>query len=68
MRNINIDLETDSLIKIVELEQENSTDVWLALQNFYVITRYNHSHMYAMAVYQLSQKIKHEIKDYVAKN
>lgn len=58
MRNINVDLETDSLIKIIELEQENSTDVWLALQNFYVITRYNHSQLYAMAVYQLSEAIK----------
>ena len=37
---------------------EDSTAYWQGFHNFYVISRYNHSHMYVMAVYQLSEKIK----------
>jgi len=43
---------------LIELEQKNGPEHWLALQNFYVITRYNHSQHYAMAVYQLAEEIR----------
>lgn len=43
---------------LIVLEQESGTEYWLGLQNFYAITRYNHSPLYAMAVYQLSEGIK----------
>ena len=45
------------LVTLVSLEQEQGPEYWLGLQNFYVITRYNHSPLYAMAVYQLAQAI-----------
>ena len=41
----------------VQFELEDGFEYWLGLHNFYVITRYNHSAMYAMSVYQLSQRI-----------
>jgi len=49
-------------VALVKLEQKNTTEYWVGLQNFYVITRYNHSELYAMAVYQLSLLIKNRLR------
>lgn len=35
-----------------------SNEFWITGDNFYVITRYNHSPKYAMAVFQLAEEIK----------
>ncbi|MDX1452371.1 MAG: lytic murein transglycosylase B [Oleiphilaceae bacterium] len=47
----------DKQAKLLALQGAEGLETWLALHNFYVITRYNHSHLYAMAVHQLSQEI-----------
>lgn len=42
---------------LLTLEGVNGTEYWIGFKNFWVITRYNRSPMYAMAVYQLAQEI-----------
>ena len=47
-------------VKLLRLENRDGYEYWLALHNFYVITRYNHSALYAMAVYQLAEAIREQ--------
>ncbi|MES9903120.1 MAG: lytic murein transglycosylase B [Sedimenticola sp.] len=47
----------DTLTTLIQLEGAKGDEYWLGLHNFYVITRYNHSNLYAMAVYQLSEEL-----------
>lgn len=42
---------------LLEFDTGSGKEYWLGLDNFYVITRYNHSHMYAMAVHQLGEAV-----------
>ncbi|MGM0524907.1 MAG: lytic murein transglycosylase B [Pseudomonadota bacterium] len=48
-------------VKVLQFETEKGHQYWLGFDNFYAITRYNHSPLYAMVAYQLSQQLKHEI-------
>ena len=56
---ISTDLPADTPVKLLRLEQPTGNEYWVVRHNFYVITRYNRSPLYAMAVYQLSQELAH---------
>ncbi|MDH3690794.1 MAG: lytic murein transglycosylase B [Gammaproteobacteria bacterium] len=54
------ELSGDSSASLVRLDGDSSPVYRIAFDNFYVITRYNHSLLYAMAVYELSRQIEQE--------
>lgn len=45
---------------LIELMTAEGKEYWLAYPNFFVITRYNSSPQYALAVYLLSQQLKQQ--------
>ncbi|MGX2041800.1 lytic murein transglycosylase B [Methylocaldum sp. MU1018] len=59
-------LDSDSTVRLLRLSADSGDEYWLGHQNFYVITRYNHSTHYAMAVHQLAQAIKRRYFESVA--
>ncbi len=52
-----LELPDSELATVMAMKIDDRQEHWLGLHNFYVITRYNHSRLYAMAVHQLSQAI-----------
>jgi membrane-bound lytic murein transglycosylase B len=51
-------LPDDEAAVLMRMIGTDGAEYWLGLNNFYVITRYNRSSMYALAVFQLSQEIE----------
>jgi len=50
-------LEGNDQASLLRLDLGTSYQYWYGLPNFYVITRYNHSTHYAMAVWQLGEAV-----------
>lgn len=48
----------DPPVALIELQGAEGPEYWIGFNNFYVITRYNRSPLYAMAVHQLAQEIR----------
>jgi membrane-bound lytic murein transglycosylase B len=51
------DLPADLKGSLVRFDNGDGAEYWVVWNNFYVISRYNHSALYSMAVYQLSKEI-----------
>ena len=48
----------EKMLALIRLRSDAESEYWLGEWNFYVITRYNRSPMYAMAVLQLAQALR----------
>lgn len=56
-------LEPQTPAALYRMEAADGPEYWLGLHNFYVITRYNRSRMYALAVVQLGDAIAEQMPD-----
>jgi membrane-bound lytic murein transglycosylase B len=54
-------LPNDDIAQLLTLDGADGSEYWVGFHNFFVITRYNHSAMYALAVHQLGQEIALEV-------
>jgi len=62
------DMPATAPTTILGLEGENELEYWIGYHNFYVITRYNRSVKYALAVHQLSAEIRAAYEQLRAQN
>ncbi|WP_186132221.1 lytic murein transglycosylase B [Burkholderia gladioli] len=60
--SVDVRAEANTPVTVVDLPSPNrATEYKLGLQNFYVLTRYNRSFFYALAVYQLGERVKQKM-------
>jgi membrane-bound lytic murein transglycosylase B len=55
------DLGAGSEGELLTYEGDDEIEHWVGFHNFFVITKYNHSAMYALAVHQLGQQISSKV-------
>ena len=55
-------------VRLIKLSKKSYDELWYGAKNFFVITRYNHSAYYAMAVHQLAMKLKERMQKSVGED
>jgi len=58
LKKLGFDAAGTQPVSVMRLKAKSGTQTWVGYKNFYAITRYNHSRLYAMAVTQLAQQLK----------
>ena len=62
---VKVNAEPEASVSPMKLLGKEGAEFWLGFNNFYVITRYNHSKLYAMAVFQLSEALRDSLNDQI---
>ena len=60
------ELDGDSKGALLTYEGANGIEHWVGFHNFFVITKYNRSVMYALAAYQLGQEISSKVETHAS--
>lgn len=58
LKKLGFNADTSKPVSVMQFDGEKGQEIWVGYPNFYAITRYNHSRMYALAVHQLSQAVQ----------
>jgi membrane-bound lytic murein transglycosylase B len=59
--NFDSSLSTEAPALLIAADEADGVHWRVGYNNFYVITRYNHSALYAMAVYELAAAVKQQV-------
>ncbi len=57
VREKGVAVKGDRNVSVMKFSGKTGEEFWVGYTNFYAITRYNHSALYALAVYQFSQEL-----------
>ncbi|MBL1260444.1 MAG: lytic murein transglycosylase B [Thiotrichaceae bacterium] len=54
------DIPSDTKATLIRLKNQSESEYWVIYRNFYAISRYNHSALYSMAIFQIASALREQ--------